>query len=94
MARPSGPVTICVINLKGGVGKSTITALLGRHAFNKKLDVLTVDLDPQANLSQAFLRRTYNTFLQDKRPSIVELSFPFFPGHAVKFFGASHSSWG
>jgi len=29
------PITVCVINLKGGVGKSTITALLSRYAFNE-----------------------------------------------------------
>ena len=60
--------------MKGGVGKSTITALLCRHAsINRKLDVLAVDLDPQANLSQAFMGSAYTTFLRDQRPSIVEL---------------------
>jgi hypothetical protein len=28
MARPDGPIAVCVINLEGGVGKSTISALL------------------------------------------------------------------
>lgn len=52
MARPDGPITVCVINLKGGVGKSTISALLARHGYrNRNLDVLAIDLDPQANLS-------------------------------------------
>jgi chromosome partitioning protein len=74
MARDEGPLTIAVINMKGGVGKSTITALLCRHAaINRKLDVLAVDLDPQANLSQAFMGSAYTTFLRDQRPSIVEL---------------------
>ena len=31
MARPDGRITVCVINLKGGVGKSTIAALLARR---------------------------------------------------------------
>jgi chromosome partitioning protein len=74
MARPNGPLTICVINMKGGVGKSTISALLCRHALlTRKLDVLAVDLDPQANLSQALMHSDYNAFLAQKRPSIVEL---------------------
>lgn len=74
MARDGGPLTIAVINMKGGVGKSTITALLCRHAsISRKLDVLAVDLDPQANLSQAFMGNAYTTFLRDQRPSIVEL---------------------
>src|SRR5690348_14780314 len=75
MVKRSGPITICVINLKGGVGKSTISALLCRHAyFYKNLDVLAVDLDPQANLSQALMReKGYTCFLNEKRPSIVEV---------------------
>ena len=69
-------ICISVINMKGGVGKSTITALLARYAaFSLPLDkkVLAVDLDPQANLSQAFMVKTYQKFIQEKRPSIVEI---------------------
>lgn len=74
MARADGPVSVCVINLKGGVGKSTISALLARHAFiQKKLDVLAIDLDPQANLSQGLMHESYNEFLKQQRPSVVEI---------------------
>jgi chromosome partitioning protein len=74
MARKNGPVTVCVINLKGGVGKSTISALLARRAFaHYDLDVLAVDLDPQANLSQALMHESYQGFLDKGLPSIVEL---------------------
>lgn len=74
MARKDGPITICVINLKGGVGKSTISALLSRHALmSRKCDVLAVDLDPQANLSQSLMRGNYNQFLVEQRSSIVEI---------------------
>lgn len=74
----NGPITISVINLKGGVGKSTITALLSRHACNRhKKDVLAIDLDPQANLSQGLLHQEYGKFLKEKRGSIVEV----FQGH-------------
>ena len=62
MPRSDGPLVVCVINLKGGVGKSTITALLARHAYSRrKKDVLAIDIDPQANLSQALMRSQYNT---------------------------------
>ena len=64
---------VAVINLKGGVGKTTITALLGRHAASLGLKVLTVDLDPQANLSQAYMQFRYQKFLSSSRPSIVEV---------------------
>jgi chromosome partitioning protein len=74
MARPNGPVAVCVINLKGGVGKSTISALLARRGFtHRNLDVLAIDLDPQANLSQGLMHQGYTNFLKEKRPSIVEI---------------------
>ena len=74
------PITICVINLKGGVGKSTITALLSRYAFNElKKDVLAIDLDPQANLSQGLMHQGYSGFLSEKRPSIVEVFAGYIP---------------
>lgn len=73
MARIGGPVAVCVINLKGGVGKSTIAFLLARQGFRRNLDVLAIDIDPQANLSQGLMRGGYVGFLDQKRPSIVEI---------------------
>ena len=44
--------TVSIINLKGGVGKSTLTMLLGEFlAFRYSRDVLLIDMDAQANLS-------------------------------------------
>ena len=69
-----GPICVSVINMKGGVGKTTIAALLGRFALtNLGLDVLAIDLDPQANLSQAYMWSTYRRFIAKSRPSIVEV---------------------
>ena len=75
MADEQGPICISVINMKGGVGKTTVAALLARYAaINLGLDVLAIDLDPQANLSQAFMGpRRYQQFIDDKTPSIVEI---------------------
>ena len=39
--------------------------------MNKK--VLAIDLDPQANLSQAFMVKTYQKFIREGRPSIVDI---------------------
>lgn len=79
----TGPVTVCVINLKGGVGKSTITALLSRYAFNsRKKDVLAIDLDPQANLSQGLMHQSYSTFIAQKGGTVVEVFNDYIPPKA------------
>lgn len=69
------PTVVSVINLKGGVGKTTVTALLARYAAAEwGLDVLAVDLDPQANLSQALMTNNdYDRFMREQKLSIVEL---------------------
>lgn len=45
---------IAFINQKGGVGKSTITMNMASYLTNKGKKVLTIDLDPQGNTSQAY----------------------------------------
>lgn len=72
MVRENGPVCVSVINMKGGVGKTTIAALLSLYA-SRRDNVLAIDLDPQANLSQAFMREDYKRFLNDGLPSVVEV---------------------
>ena len=45
-------ITVSIINLKGGVGKSTLTMLIGEFlAFRHSKNVLLIDMDAQANLS-------------------------------------------
>ena len=45
-------ITVSIINLKGGVGKSTLTMILGEFlAFRYSKNVLLIDMDAQANLS-------------------------------------------
>lgn len=77
MENGQGPVCVSVINMKGGVGKTTIAALLAtRYGVYSRmpLKILAVDLDPQANLSQALMgERAYRRLLDDKSPSIVEV---------------------
>ena len=62
MAEKSGPICISVINMKGGVGKTTIAVSLAHNAARRWVRsgsgdrrVLAIDLDPQANLSQALM---------------------------------------
>ena len=74
MSKKKRPVCISIINMKGGVGKTTIAALLARYASTRlNMKVLAIDLDPQANLSQAFMNENYKTFIAERSPSIVEI---------------------
>ena len=86
MADGQGPICVSVINMKGGVGKTTIAAMLARYSASMEpfrwsyqptglnLRTLAVDLDPQANLSQALMgANRYGQFLDDGSPSIVEV---------------------
>lgn len=75
----AGAETICVVvalvNMKGGVGKSTLTANLGWYcAYYGNLRVLMVDLDPQFNLSQYVLGNdSYEKHLELNKPTVVDI---------------------
>ena len=45
---------VSVINYKGGVGKTTVTANVAAEMAYRGYDVLVIDLDPQANLTFSF----------------------------------------
>src|SRR6266581_2090672 len=47
---------VSVINYKGGVGKTTLTANIGADLAARGCKVLLVDLDPQASLTFSFFR--------------------------------------
>lgn len=48
---------VAVLNMKGGVGKTTVSAhLMHQFFWHKELSVLLVDLDPQFNLTQTLVR--------------------------------------
>ena len=50
---------VSVLNMKGGVGKTTVTAHVMYYMYSDlRKKVLLVDLDPQFNLTQTFLGRT------------------------------------
>ena len=85
MVDEQGPICISVINMKGGVGKTTVAAMLSRYAASLRpfsstdsvegriINTLAIDLDPQANLSQALMEpNEYRTYLDAQLPSIVE----------------------
>jgi chromosome partitioning protein len=59
---------ISVINHKGGVGKTTVTANLGAVLAYRGYNVLLIDLDPQASLTFSFFSpEAWAVDLADKR---------------------------
>jgi chromosome partitioning protein len=67
-------IVVSLINMKGGVGKTTVGVQLAHAADTKNFRTLAVDLDPQANLSQSLLTPAkYVKHLQQKKPTIVQL---------------------
>jgi chromosome partitioning protein len=69
--------TVSLINMKGGVGKSTLTVNLAWHfaAYSHWLKkVLVVDLDPQFNASQYLVGVSkYQAILDDGKPTIWDI---------------------
>ena len=73
-------VTVSLINMKGGVGKTTIASQLAHAADRQDLRVLGVDLDPQSNLSQSIMgAETYVEHLKQQRPTIAQIFDEYFP---------------
>ena len=68
---------VSLINMKGGVGKSTLTVNLAWHfaAYQEwRKKVLVVDLDPQFNASQYLLGVSqYEGLLKEGKPTIWEI---------------------
>lgn len=73
-------VTVSLINMKGGVGKTTLAAQLAHAADRQGLRTLAVDLDPQSNLSQAILSpEKYVKLLKDKKPTVSAIFENYLP---------------
>ena len=77
----NGPTCVAVINMKGGVGKTTISSLLARYAAQRRnMNTLAIDLDPQANLSQVLMgANSYRSFIRSETPSVVEVFAGYVP---------------
>ena len=72
---PRRTVTVAVLSLKGGVGKSTVTVGLAGAAWARDASVLVVDCDPQANSTLCLdvppHTLTLSDVLADGRPGIA-----------------------
>lgn len=72
---------VSMINMKGGVGKTTLTFNIAWSlAWSKAKKILVVDLDPQANLSQYLLGADeYLRFLQTDKKSVLDIYEQYAP---------------
>jgi cellulose biosynthesis protein BcsQ len=68
------PGAICIANYKGGVGKTTITTLIGYYLAKKGKRVLLIDIDAQCSLTLAVGYDLNN--LQNKDKTIFNLVLP------------------
>ncbi|HEY6252673.1 MAG TPA: AAA family ATPase [Candidatus Angelobacter sp.] len=73
-ATQSRAQVVAVTNMKGGVGKSTLTANFGWYCAAVGKRVLLVDLDPQFNLSQYVLGVSrYEKLVKADSPTILDI---------------------
>ncbi|MGH6973223.1 MAG: ParA family protein [Stellaceae bacterium] len=68
-------ISVALINMKGGVGKTTLSFNLAWYAaYKADKRVLVVDLDPQSNASQYLMgARSYLQYVRADRGTIVNL---------------------
>ena len=59
---------IAVVNNKGGVGKTTTSRILAEYfSIVKNERVLALDMDPQANFSNRYLKMEIDPYQQEGR---------------------------
>lgn len=74
-------IVASLVNMKGGVGKSTVCSNLAVYAAQKKkLNVLVVDLDPQSNVSHYLLGEMgYVNYIKSGGGTVLEIFEQFTP---------------
>lgn len=73
-------ISVSFINMKGGVGKTTLATQVAHAADKAGFKTLAVDLDPQSNLSQSLMTpKKYVKHLKDKKPTIAQIFDNYIP---------------
>lgn len=80
------PRTVSVVNMKGGVGKSTTVASLAETLSSEGLRVLVIDLDPQSNVSMMLAGQDRWIELRQAGQTIDEYFNQYVYGGEPRFF--------
>ena len=73
-------VVVSLINMKGGVGKTTVASQLAHAAAADGLCVLAIDLDPQSNLSHSILGpERYVQHVRANGPTVIQVLEDYVP---------------
>lgn len=80
------PRTVSVVNMKGGVGKSTTVASLAETLASEGLRVLVIDLDPQSNVSMMLAGQDRWIELRQASRTIDEYFNQYVYGGQPRFF--------
>ena len=73
-------IVVSLINMKGGVGKTTLATQLAHAADRDNFRILAVDLDPQSNLSQSIMGpKGYAKHLRKGLPTVVQIFDDYIP---------------
>ncbi len=80
------PRTVSVVNMKGGVGKSTTVASLAEVLSSEGLRVLVIDLDPQSNVSMMLAGQDRWIELRQHGHTIDEYFNQYVYGGEPRFF--------
>lgn len=80
------PRTVSVVNMKGGVGKSTTVASLAEVLSSEGLRVLVIDLDPQSNVSMMLAGQDRWIELRQNGLTIDEYFNQYVYGGEPRFF--------
>lgn len=74
MSKKSFVPVVAVLNMKGGVGKTTLSAnVLRRLYYEKQVATLLLDLDPQFNLTQTLFKRQAYDRLRDAKKTLASV---------------------
>lgn len=79
MSKPEKPLArvMSVLNMKGGVGKTTISAHVFREFYKNKIkNVLVIDFDPQFNLTQTLYSEVEYETLKNTKKTILSVLEP------------------